>query len=397
MNKYYIIFGFLMIAVLCLVYYQSIYVPAANEQSDIQQRVNDENDSDKLFEENNKVVTAGNDDHNQKEIYEDQPKKREEFTIKSSESDERIALDSRFSELKTESPQIAIENNYVGEIASGFHQYKYFMYKFEDFDLYVSNLKYNEKDRHFDDYYISQITLTTNRYETWRGIKIGMGYDDVVALYGEIEEMSIDSRIGLKYKDSGYEIIFVVSDVNVIESIILSISTNETSDVDTQLANQKEWKPYVKEVLINREDALSDLENLLSLAPDLFAFNHENEEGDYVYYIADETIQSAVYAINPHNGNVYDEISGRILANIFIENAFIEPDHIILYKVIESGVIPLSNDSELISSNYNFGDLVLIRYEYSRDEKIEMMRYRVDPILFEIYDYDKNFIIGSLN
>jgi hypothetical protein len=35
--------------------------------------------------------------------------------------------------------------------------YKYYLHKYKDFDIYVSNARYNEKGRNFDEYLLAKL------------------------------------------------------------------------------------------------------------------------------------------------------------------------------------------------------------------------------------------------
>jgi hypothetical protein len=149
-----------------------------------------------------------------------------DYSVKDIKTGDILALDTPYKDFKTPEEEIEIENNYVGEVYSGELVYKYYLHKYKDFDLYVSNVKYNEKNRNFDEYYISQITLLTNNYETSRGLKIGDAFEKVVDNYGVGQETLFAEKFALKYSENGNEIIFAFDDQKIIEIIIMNIPAN---------------------------------------------------------------------------------------------------------------------------------------------------------------------------
>lgn len=139
-----------------------------------------------------------------------------------------IQLDSDFPNFKPYMPEEKIENNYVGEMFSGEYMYKVFMHQYPDYDLYVSNANYNLKNRNFDEYFITQITLKNTSYETARGIAIGSKLQDVYDAYGEDglyrEEEEVDYLI---YRFEDMKLSFEIDKNHIINGIILSIFVDD--------------------------------------------------------------------------------------------------------------------------------------------------------------------------
>ncbi|MDE7436544.1 MAG: hypothetical protein K2N01_12095 [Lachnospiraceae bacterium] len=105
--------------------------------------------------------------------------------------------------------------------------YKYFQHDYEDFDLFTSNYKYDQRDRDIDYYYIVQITLKTDALQTSRGITVGSRLQEVTALYGDgirIENGSYKGLMDVIYEYDGREITFLVDDEQKVVQIILSAS-----------------------------------------------------------------------------------------------------------------------------------------------------------------------------
>ncbi len=139
-------------------------------------------------------------------------------------STDTVTLDSFYPDFSYSKPEIPMENNYVGERYLGGHMYKYFQHDYEDFDLFTSNYKYDQRDRDIDYYYIVQITLKTDALQTSRGITVGSRLQDVTALYGDGIQIENGSYMGLmdvKYEYDGKKIIFRVDDEKKVVQIVL--------------------------------------------------------------------------------------------------------------------------------------------------------------------------------
>ena len=124
------------------------------------------------------------------------PLEVEDFSV--GDGTNTIVLDSSFMDFKTDLPEE--ETSYVGEEYSGDFVYKVYQHAYADFDLYTSNRNYNSKGRGFDEYYIVQITLKTQKFKTNRGISVGAHVDDLIKAYGPGEESNDDGAICLLYK-----------------------------------------------------------------------------------------------------------------------------------------------------------------------------------------------------
>ncbi len=94
------------------------------------------------------------------------PMNEDDFIV--SDGNNIINLDFPFKNFKINKKEKTIENNYVGETYLGEYIYKTYFHEYDDFDLYVSNLNYNVKNRNFDEYYITQITLKSSNFKTTR-------------------------------------------------------------------------------------------------------------------------------------------------------------------------------------------------------------------------------------
>lgn len=134
-----------------------------------------------------------------------------------------IILDSPYKEFKIDRPEKELENNYVGEIYSGEFVYKTYIHMFADFDLYVSNSNYNYKNRNFDEFYITQITLKNSNFKTSRGISIGSKAEDIINIYGLGEKSNVDGKDVLIYTLNDMEMSFTIDENQKVQDIVLRI------------------------------------------------------------------------------------------------------------------------------------------------------------------------------
>lgn len=145
-------------------------------------------------------------------------------------STDTVTLESFYPEFYYSKPEIPMENNYVGEIYLGEYMYKVYQHDYEDFDLFTSNYKYDQRDGNMHNYYIMQITLKTEALQTSRGITVGSRLQDVTALYGDgIQE---ENRAYMDVMDVIYEyddrtIIFRVDGEQKVVQIVLSAFQEE--------------------------------------------------------------------------------------------------------------------------------------------------------------------------
>lgn len=92
-------------------------------------------------------------------------------------------LGSKYSDFATQ--KVVISSSYVGEIRSENNIiYKFFHHSYDDFDLYTSNINYDIKNHNFEEYYISQLTIKSDRFKTSRGVTIGSCENDIFEKYG---------------------------------------------------------------------------------------------------------------------------------------------------------------------------------------------------------------------
>lgn len=140
-----------------------------------------------------------------------------------SDTKNSIRLDSPYKEFKIDKPEEKLENNYVGETYSGEFVYKTYMHKYADFDLYVSNANYNLKNRNFDEYYITQITLKNSTFKTYRGISIGSKVEDINKAYGPGEKSTVDGKNVLIYTLNDMEMSFTIDENQKVQDVVLRI------------------------------------------------------------------------------------------------------------------------------------------------------------------------------
>ncbi len=150
-----------------------------------------------------------------------EPIKASDFIV--SDGINSIKLDSPFKDFKYHKPEEKIDNNYVGETISGEYTYKTYMHKYPDFDLYASNLNYNLKNRSFDEYYITQITLKNSIFKTARGIAISSKLENVYNAYGCGEMSNSDGIVDIVYGFKDMELLFTIDKNQNVKEIVLMI------------------------------------------------------------------------------------------------------------------------------------------------------------------------------
>ena len=145
----------------------------------------------------------------------------EDFTV--TDGINSIVLDSLFDEFKTDEIEIKHDNNYVGEIYAGDFTYKVFFHEYANFDLYTSNTNYNLKNRNFDEYHITQITLKSQKYKTNRGLTVGSDIEEIYELYGPGEVKDRDDKTELCYTMNDMELSFIIGNDKKVETNILTV------------------------------------------------------------------------------------------------------------------------------------------------------------------------------
>ena len=144
-----------------------------------------------------------------------------DFSI--TDGEDSITLDSDYNKLKINKSEEKLDNNYVGEIYSGEFVYKVYMHKYTDFDLYVSNSNYNIKNRNFDEYYITQITLKNSTFKTYRNITIGSDVEEIIKAYGYGEELTEEEQNVLIYTLNDMKMQFTIDENYKVQDVVLSI------------------------------------------------------------------------------------------------------------------------------------------------------------------------------
>jgi len=149
------------------------------------------------------------------------PLEIEDFFV--SDGKNTIILDFPYIDFDIDMIEEEIENSYVGELYAGEFAYKVFFHKYADFDLYTSNTNYNTKNRGFDEYYITQISLKTPVYKTYRGIAIGASAEDLINTYGSGKELSDGENMVIVYSLKDMEMQFTVNDntINGIDFVVI--------------------------------------------------------------------------------------------------------------------------------------------------------------------------------
>lgn len=182
-----------------------------------------------LDDVNRTVLTEveGSDTHNNISVEIINPIELSDFIV--TNGDSIIKLDYPYNKFEIDLPEITLENNYVGEIYVGDIVYKTYMHKYDDFTLYTSNLNYNLKDRKFDDYYITQITLKTPEFKTMRGVRIGSSIEEIKNSYGDLIQKISNDKSKVIYDFEDKELVFIIGVSNKVEEIILRVVENDIS------------------------------------------------------------------------------------------------------------------------------------------------------------------------
>ena len=144
------------------------------------------------------------------------PLEAQDFSV--SDGKTTIVLESPFMDFETDLPEE--EHYYVGEEFTGGFVYKAYHRVYADFHLYTSNRYYNLKDRNFDDYYISQITLQTPSFKTNRGLAVGSDVEEVIKAYGPGEESNEDGATGLLYTFGDMNLQFEIVNQRVLNIMV---------------------------------------------------------------------------------------------------------------------------------------------------------------------------------
>ena len=131
-----------------------------------------------------------------------------------------IYLDAPYKNFKTSKQEINQDNNYVGDVTSG-------EYKYNDFVIYDSNTNYNLKNRKFNEFYVTQITLNNSNFKTARGISIGQNLTDVTNAYGDGNQTKGNNITTYLYQYKDMQLSFVINKENKITGIILNISVSK--------------------------------------------------------------------------------------------------------------------------------------------------------------------------
>lgn len=85
------------------------------------------------------------------------------------------------------------------------------------------NTNYNLKNRNFDEYYITQITLKNSTFKTYRGITIGLKAEDIIKAYGQVEKSTENGETVLNYTLNDMEMSFTIDENQKVKNVVLSI------------------------------------------------------------------------------------------------------------------------------------------------------------------------------
>lgn len=175
----------------------------------------------------------------------------------------KITLDSLYDDFKTtdkEEKVNASDNNYVGEIyMQNDTAYKVYFHVYNDYTIYTSNINYDYKKADFDTYYIMQIAINGDKYETARGVHIGDMKEDIYKVYGEESKENKDKEANLnngisdnsdyqikeeiEYNYKNYDLLFSIDQDDIIREINLVISP--LGEVKDDCTEDKEYTASV--------------------------------------------------------------------------------------------------------------------------------------------------------
>lgn len=91
----------------------------------------------------------------------------------------------------------------------------------KNFDIFVSNLNYNYKNRIFDEYYITQITIKNSTFKTHRGITIGSDIAEIIKAYGYGDERTEDDNTYLIYSMDDKELQFTIDENQKVKGMVM--------------------------------------------------------------------------------------------------------------------------------------------------------------------------------
>ncbi len=140
--------------------------------------------------------------------------KASDFSI--TDGKETISLDSSFKNFKTSSEELAVDDHADGEVMFNNVTYKYFVYRYNDFNLYTSNAHYDLKKRNAEDQYISNIILKNQNYRTPRGVGIGSDLESIKQAYGEGRKTFRNDKACIVYQLNDMELAFSFDGPHVV-------------------------------------------------------------------------------------------------------------------------------------------------------------------------------------
>lgn len=193
-----------------------------------------------------------------------------------------IMLGAKHSDFVTQKEEIS--NSYVGEKRSENNIiYKYYQHSYDDFDLYTSNINYDIKNRNFDEYYISQLTIKTANVKTARGIIIGDSNDDVLERYG-LSKINSDDNSSLTYQLDEKNLTFMFNANNEVKSIRLSITViDDKAQINENIQDSQDNVMDNEKLNGFNESSIYEIVSTTEVNPDIVLLG-ENDYIERYYY-----------------------------------------------------------------------------------------------------------------
>lgn len=167
---------------------------------------------------------------------------------------------------------------------------------------------------------------------------------------------------------------------NVIEAKTYRINLYEEID-ETEYSYEEVFDLLVNKLELNKED---------------FKYTGTDVVGGYKYtYImkSGEIGNTVTYVVDPKSGNVYDDISGVGITNLFVDDLPMRDDEI--NDLIVSNFI----SDELITSGdgYEVGNVIIEVYKNNKVEASNAVKaFLVNPFTLEVYDFETDEFLGNL-
>lgn len=106
-------------------------------------------------------------------------------------------------------------NEFVGDVAFGDVNYKFWQHNYPGYSIYSSNFLWDKQQRSVDSYIVVQISLDSAVIVTYRGVKVGDSKNKVVDKYGAGIIDDSEERHSLVYESDDKRIAFQIENGKV--------------------------------------------------------------------------------------------------------------------------------------------------------------------------------------